>query len=67
MHMDVEYTCELCGQIFMNRDILYSHISQSHHKKRWGDPEAKFTCEICSKDFATKWSIKSHMLQHNSK
>lgn len=68
MHSNIEYLCELCNQVFMSRDILYSHISQLHQKKRWGpDPETKFTCDICKKDFATKWSIKSHMLQHISK
>lgn len=67
MHTDVQYKCELCEQICWNRDILYTHVSQSHLKKKWGDPSEKFTCEICKKDFATKWSIKSHMLQHTSK
>ncbi|XP_055311614.1 zinc finger protein 84-like isoform X1 [Sitodiplosis mosellana] len=68
MHKDVKYQCELCDQLFYNRDILYSHIAQSHLKKKWGDPEStKYTCEICNKDFATKWSIKSHMLQHTKK
>lgn len=66
MHIDVEYKCEICEHIFWNREILYSHVAQSHFKKRWGVTEGKFTCDICNKDFATKWSITSHMLQHTS-
>lgn len=71
LHTDVEYKCEICGQISFSRDILYAHITMSHLKKaqskKLTNPSEKFTCEICSKDFATKWSIKSHMLQHTKK
>lgn len=51
----------------MNRDNLYSHVSQIHEKRRWApDPDTKFTCDICTKQFTTKSSIKNHLLQHIS-
>lgn len=66
MHIDVEYKCELCSQIFLNRDNFYAHCT-SHLVKRKADPQEKFICDICKKHFKTKGSIRNHMLLHTGK
>ncbi|XP_031621561.1 zinc finger protein 425-like [Contarinia nasturtii] len=62
-HKDVQYKCEICQHILYSRDLLYTHVSQTHLKKNWGE----FICDICSKTFATKDRIKSHMINHSGK
>lgn len=64
MHTDVEYKCELCQQMFTNRDHFYAHVSIHHYKKRKNETGEKFICDICAKVFTTKAGIRNHMLLH---
>lgn len=67
MHTDVEYKCEMCDQIFLNRDALYVHCYSKHTNKQRNDPDEEFICDICSKRFKTKAGVKNHLFLHMSK
>lgn len=67
MHTDIEYRCEVCEQVFSNRDTMYVHCTSQHGKKSIKDPDEVFICDLCSKQFKTKSGIKSHLYLHSSK
>lgn len=67
MHTDYPYKCELCDQIVMTRDLLYSHITLAHERRYKCERGQLMTCDICSKTFTTKGGIRNHMLLHTGK
>lgn len=65
-HSDVEYKCEVCERIYLNRDALHHHCTTRHGKRFQVDPNEEYICDICSKHFKTKSGIKNHLFLHTS-
>lgn len=67
LHSDIEYKCEICAQVFYNRDSIYSHCSAQHSNKHQKvDADKEYICDLCSKSFKTKYAVRSHLLLHIS-
>ncbi|EDW85187.1 uncharacterized protein Dwil_GK12746 [Drosophila willistoni] len=58
VHVDKQFTCDVCGKKYGDRQNLRHHIEKYHS-------DTDFECNMCEKRFFTKKSLKYHMKWHN--
>nr|CAD7438525.1 unnamed protein product [Timema bartmani] len=53
------HNCGFCGQTFIFKKHLISHLHQRHSVER-----STWLCDICGKSVTDKWSLKHHRMIH---
>ena len=56
-----ELKCEICENVFKNKNILKKHFSTIHGNTNIGNVGKPFNCNICLKSFSLAKSLKKHI------
>ena len=61
-HLQTEFKCSLCADVFLRREDMWKHKNNKHRGKR---AVINITCQVCSLKYKNKDSFRVHMKKHH--